>query len=360
MKIIQGITKANFGGAQRYVFDLSHELSKQGHQVSVMCGVGNSLVAKLKAEKIPFFEIESLARDISIVDDIKSFLAIYKVLRKERPDVFHINSSKMGGLGALAGRLAGTRSVIFTSHGWAFNESRPLWQKVIIKFFVWITILLSHQTICVSRETKRQVSRLPFVQSKLVVIHNGVGEFTLLPSEPRKIFVVGALGELHHIKGYDILLKAWSKFVKKHGAKLVICGEGEERGSLVKLADELGISKLVEFRGYVPNARSELLNFDIFVMPSRSENLPYSILEAGFAGLPVIASRVGGIPEIIESSVNGDLIPAEDHDALFSALVLYYDNPRMRDRLGAALKETIQKNFTLEKMVSETLKLYSA
>ncbi len=358
MKILYGITKSNFGGAQRYVFDLATEVKKQGHEVFVLCGKGGTLVKKLGEENIKAIEIPSLGRDISIFDDITSFFSIYKILRKEKPGVFHINSSKMGGIGALAGRLAGIKKIIFTSHGWAFNENRSWIEKFIIKFLYWIILVLSHKTICVSEETRRQISKLPFVKNKLLVVHNGITQFSMLPTQPREILIVGALGELHNIKGFDILLKAWGKFVQKHGAKLQILGEGEERKKLEKLADELGVSRLVEFKGYVDNARAELLNFDIFVMPSRSENLPYAILEAGFAGLPVIASKVGGIPEIIENGVSGILVPKEDPETLLSSLILLAEDPELRKRLGGQLQKTIQQEFSLEKMVHDTLNVY--
>jgi glycosyltransferase involved in cell wall biosynthesis len=93
-------------------------------------------------------------------------------------------------------------------------------------------------------------------------------------------------------------------------------------------------------------------------MPSRSENLPYALLEAGMAGLPVIASRVGGIPEVIQNSINGTLIPPEDEDVLLSSLILYAENARMRDRLGKELEKTVEEKFSLEKMVRDTLALY--
>ncbi|MDO8565324.1 MAG: glycosyltransferase [bacterium] len=174
MKIIYGITKSNFGGAQRYVFDLATETQKAGHEVAVICGAGGVLVEKLKENGIRVIEIEGMKRDISLIDEFRSLHFIFRTLYKERPDVFHTNSSKMGGLGNIAARLAGVKKIIFTGHGWAFNEPRLEWQKVLIKFLAWLTILLSHKTICVSEKTKRDVVGWPFVKNKLVVIHNGI------------------------------------------------------------------------------------------------------------------------------------------------------------------------------------------
>ncbi|MDO8471225.1 MAG: glycosyltransferase [bacterium] len=357
MKILYGITKSNFGGAQRYVFELATEAKRMGHDVAVLSGGQGALVENLTREKIKVITLNELERDISIAKEFSSFLGILKILKQERPDIFHINSSKMGGLGGLAGRLSGTRKVIFTSHGWAFNEPRPDYEKVIIKFFVWLTILLSHKTICVSEKTKKDVDGWPFIKKKLVVIHNGTSSFSLAKRSDNS-FTVGTISELHKIKGLDILLKAWSKFRKNHKAKLVIMNDGEERENLEKMATEFGISDSVIFEGYVENARSRLLEFDIFVMPSRSEAMPYALLEAGLAGLPVIATSVGGIPEIIESGINGILVPVEDAETLFSSLVLLAKDEDLRKRLGANLKASIQENFSFERMVKETFSLY--
>ncbi|MFZ2484880.1 MAG: glycosyltransferase family 4 protein [Minisyncoccia bacterium] len=357
MKILYGITKSNFGGAQRYVFELAVEMKKQGHDIAVLCGGNGPLVGKLVTEKIRTIRISEMRRDIYIGEEIESFFKILKVLRSEKPDVFHINSSKMGGLGALAGRIAGTKKIIFTAHGWAFNELRPTWQKVLIKLFVWATILLSHKTICVSDKMRRDTEGWPFIKNKLVLIHNGVLGF-YLTQRIDKSFTVGAIAELHKIKGLDILLTAWSKFIKNHEAKLVIVGEGEERESLQNMARNMGISSSVTFKGFVDNARLLLSGFDIFCMPSRSEGLPYSLLEAGLASLPVIATRVGGIPEVIENGANGVLVPPEDAETLFSSLVLLEGDEELRKRLGENLKASIQEKFSFKKMVEKTSELY--
>lgn len=357
MKILYGITKGNFGGAQRYVFDLAREAKKAKHDVAVLCGEGGVLVDKLKSEKIRVIEISTLNRDISLLSDIKSFFTIYKRLREEKPDVFHTNSSKMGGLGNLAARLARVHKIIFTGHGWAFNESRPMWQKMMIKLSIWFTICLSHQTICVSKRIKNDVEQWPFIKNRLIVIHNGISSFNL-DKRKDKSFTVGTIAELHRIKGLDILLRAWSHFRKKREGKLLIIGEGEERQNLQNMAKKLDISDSVVFKGQIDNARLLLSTFDIFCIPSRSEGLPYTLLEAGLAGLSVIATAVGGIPEVIESGLNGVLVPVEDSESLFSTLVLLAEDQKLRERLGQELKKTVEENFSLEQMSYDTLKQY--
>ncbi len=353
MRILFGITKSNFGGAQRYVFDMAVGAKKAGYEVVVLCGGNGPLVEKLKKENIRVISTPELGRDISLLKDLKSFLFILKTLKRERPDIFHTNSSKMGVMGNLAGRLASIKKIIFTGHGWAFNENRNWLEKLIIKEGVWYTILLAHKTICVSEKTKKDISNWPFIKNRLVIIRNGLEKFDLTPRTDETI------AELHKIKGLDILLTAWSKFTKNYQAKLIIIGGGEERENLQNMANNLGISDLVIFKGFVDNARSLLSTFDIFVLPSRSEAMPYAPLEAGLAGLPVIATSVGGIPEIIENNASGILIEKENPEALLSALIKLYENAGLRKSLGENLKKKVETEFSLDKMLRETLVLYN-
>lgn len=367
MKILYGITKSNFGGAQRYVFDLSRAAQRAGHDVSVICGGNGALVEKLKNHGIRVITLPHMQREISLVDEFRSLHFLFRTLYFERPDVFHTNSSKMGGIGNLAARLAGVRKIIFTGHAWEFNAPRPWWAKFAIKFLTWLTITLSHKTICVSEKTKRDVSGLPFIRNKLVVVHNGIEKFEILPriQARRELgvhddneLIVGTLAELHPVKGLDILIEAWESFSKRHNAELIILGEGEARDKLEELTELLGITGTVTFKGYMEDARKYLSAFDIFVLPSRSEALPYTLLEAGFAELPIIATNVGGIPEIIETGINGVLIDPEEPDTLFSTLMLLTENKKLRARLGQDLKENILKNFSVKQMAEQTLRHY--
>lgn len=375
MKIIYGITKSNFGGAQRYVFDLATEAKRAGHDVAVMCGPDfakatpgkGKLIEKLEEAGIRIITIPYLKRDISFIDEIKSFFFILDKLQEEKPDVFHTNSSKMGGLGNLAARFAGIEKIIFTSHGWEFNAPRPWWQKILIMKFVWLTIIFSHKTICVSNNTKRDLRFFPFIRRKLEVVHNGIGEFALLERSAArrglgihddKAFVVGTLSELHPVKGLDVLIDAWGRFTAKRDAILMVLGDGEIRKNLEEQGENLDISNKIIFKGFVDNAKQYLAAFDIFCLPSRSEALPYTILEAGLAARPVIATKVGGVPEIIENSISGALVPPEDSEILFSTILLLSQDEALRNRLGAALKETVKEKFSLEKMAKKTFALY--
>ncbi|MFH1473050.1 MAG: glycosyltransferase [bacterium] len=369
MRILYGITKSNFGGAQRYVFDLATESKKRGHDVAVMCGGNGILIDKLREAGIRTIVIPGFGRNMDLLNDAPRLLFIIRTVWREKPDVFHINSAKMGGAGIFSGRILGVPRIIFTAHGWAFNESRPRWQKFLIKFFSWLIVLFAHKTICVSEKTKQDISSWPFTDHKFEVIHNGVDEFELVPREEAREqlgvqgdeLVVGTLAELHKVKGLDILLQSWQTLSVHAFGKLLILGQGEEAKNLQNMAKNinLGVQLLsVRFLGFVENARALLSGFDIFVLPSRSEALPYAILEAGYAGLPTIASAVGGIPEIIINNTNGLLVEPENSSDLADKLQILMKDANLRARLGKKLKETISNRFSKSQMFDKTILTY--
>lgn len=366
MKILYGITKSNFGGAQRYVLDLAIAAKKRGHDVVVLGGGHGVLIEKLTREKIKVISLEALGRDISIAKDFSSFFRILKILREERPDVFHINSSKMGGLGGLAGRLAGVKKIIFTSHGLAYDEDRDLLAKGVIWLATWVTFLLAQKIIVISQDTFNRAGRLPFCSKKIFLIYNGIKEVNLKTRDEAKKKLditaspaVVALGELVRNKGYQYLIKAIDLLKQRNKKKaLYIMGEGDERQTLEKLIAERALEDQVHLLGYIPDGSSYLKAFDIFTLTSVKEGLPYVLLEAAQAELAVIGSEIPGITDIIENGVNGILVPPRDPETLLSSLILLHENPDLRKRLGANLKASIQENFSFEKMIEKTFALY--
>lgn len=367
-KVLYVITKGNFGGAQRYVYDLATHIPKREFEPVVVFGEGGVLGEKLDEAGIRTIHIKSLKRNIGFFSDIAAFFAIWSVIRKERPDVLHLNSSKAGILGTIAGRLSGTTHIIFTTHGWAFNEERSWFMKLVLLKIYWWIIILSHKTIAVSKRTADQISHLPFLKKKITVIYNGIEMFPLASqSEARAILApgaveriwIGTIAELHPSKGLDYLIQAFAPLPKKYAnVALVIVGSGEERKSLVARVDKLGMHDKVIFAGFKKDARTYLSAFDIFTLTSRTEAFPYAPLEAGMAHLPVVASWAGGIPEIIEHTVSGMLVDPTQTEQLTNTLDDLIAQKDLRIRLGEALYKKVSQEFTLTKMIQETLKLY--
>ncbi len=373
-KILYLITKSNFGGAQRYVFDLATNLDRNKYEVAVALGGTGRLYEELKKKKIRTIPLHTLERDISLFKEIKAIRELFKIIKKEKPDILHINSSKAGALGAFLGRILRVPRIIFTAHGWAFNEDRPWWQRLIIKKIHWLTVLFSHTTITVSDTTKRQMN-WPFVQKKMITIYNGRSIPNLYSREFARSCLVEYLpdleaykndfwsvtiGELHPIKQHDVTIRALAEVVKKNtNVRHVIIGDGEERARLTRLVEDLNLEDHVFFAGHVPEASHYLSGFNLFVLASRSEALAYVIIEACIAGLPIIASNVGGIPEIITHEKDGLLFNQGDALILSQHYTHLLENPEERKTLSQNTLLRAQ-DFTFEKMLNETTGLYKA
>ena len=371
-RVLYVITKGTWGGAQRYVFDIAVDAKRRGHEVLVVIGTDGELTERLREAGVPVETISSMKRDIGITAEWKSFRELLSIMKRFNPDIVHGNSSKAGALAALAGRINGVETIVFTAHAWAFNEGRPLWQRFIIGGFHYATVLLSHVTVCVSEAVRTQALWMPFVHRRLHMVHDGIDAVELVPRSDARDrlapdFVrefpdalwVGAIAELHRTKGLDTLIMAFDQFSQSGpSAVLVIIGDGEEWEHLQKLIQISDAPDRIVLVGFVKDAASYLSAFDLFVLPSRSEALGYAILEAGLASLPVIASRVGGIPEVIKDTESGVLVAPNDVDALASGLRTVADNEPLRQALGKALYERVTRVFSKEKMVRETLSLY--
>ncbi|MEK7586907.1 MAG: glycosyltransferase [Patescibacteria group bacterium] len=369
-KILFLITKGNWGGAQRYVFDLANAFKNRGFEVMVGHGADTALAEKLNHQNIRTFALKNLGRDINLFADILGFFEILKILKRERPTVLHINSPKIGGLGALAGRLTGVKKIVYTAHGWPFNEDRNWFSKLIIKKISWLTIMLSHQTIVIGEKEKADVKNWWLIKNKITLIHNGINapnfltrdearrklmEVGNLPESIKNNFWVGMIGELHKNKGYEYAIKA----IKNLNANLLIIGEGEERESLQKIIQENNLQDKVFLLGFIANAADYLPAFDTYLLSSIKEGLPYVLMEAGHAGLPVVASKVGAISDIIEDEKTGFIVKPKDIDSLTEKISLLIANQNIGKNLGENLKQKISQEFSLEQMVEETKRIYS-
>lgn len=367
MKILYVITKANFGGAQKYVFDLACAAQEAGHSPVVAYGTPGKLVTMLKERGIRTAALSGLGRDLALAGELSAFRSLLSLMKAERPDVVHVNSSK-GGLALLAARIRGVKRILFTAHGWAFNEDRPALQKEILRLVYAATVLLSHTTICVSDAVRRDIDA-PLLRSKLIVVRNGIDAAKYLSREDaRHAFRsdasgiwAGMLAELHPTKRIDDAIRAIGALKEEYPAlSLTVMGEGEKRTELERLVRELKLEGRVFLQGFVSDAPRLLTAFDIFLMPSRTEALAYAVLEAGHAALPVVASNVGGLPEVVEHEKTGLLVPPENPDALAEAMRALLADSERAQKYGAALKARVEREFSKERMVRETLALYTS
>ena len=375
-KVFICITKSDWGGAQKYVFDLATSLPKDKFVVSVLLGGNRELKNRLDDSGIKTISIISLGRDANVIKDIKSFFEIYNIFRKQRPDIVHLNSSKMGFVGSMAARIARIKKIIFTVHGWSFNEARPWWQRFVFWSMQCKTVYFCHEVIAVSENTKKQLHP-KWLQKRITVIHNGIVPLVFLDKNSAKRQLtakmpgdispkvigkrlIGTVSELHKNKGLEYSIKAFNKLIKstKEETSLIIIGEGDERKNLEKLITSQNLQNNIFLVGRIENSFKYLKAFDIFTLTSITEALPYCLLEAGLAGLPVIASNVGGIPEIIDNGINGILVEPKDSEQISLAIQNLIENQDNASRLASNLNTKIKNDFSFDKMKKETIDIY--
>jgi len=380
IKVLFIITKSNWGGAQRYVFDLATSLPPEQFDVAVafggtgVAGAAPGRLAQMLAEQnIRTIFIPELGRDISLRNDWQALLALVKICKKEKPDIVHLNSSKVGGIGALAGRLAGIQKIIFTSHGLAYDEDRGRFARTSIWLATWATFVLCTNVIVISKDTYRRARALPFCAKKIRLIYNGLPNLKFLSkTESRAALAarmnihpdkhtlwIGTLGELTKNKGLRYLVDAASLLRKKEiNFAMCIVGEGEERQLLEDMIREHKLEDCVYLAGFVPEGHKYLKAFDIYTLTSVKEGLPYVLLEAGQAGVATVASKIPGNVDIIDENISGLLFESKNKEQLATKLELLIKNEELRKKFAEQLEHKVEAEFTLEHMVEKTIATY--
>ena len=301
-KVLFLITKSNWGGAQRYVYDLATNIPQDQFVPVVALGQSGRLSEELAKEGVSVITLPDLGRDVDLVSDIRAFFQIWALLRKERPDVVHLNSSKAAAFGALAARLSGVPRILFTAHGWPFKEHRGFLSSGLIRTISWFTAFLSHSVIVVSKEDEYIGRLMQGISKKIQYIPLGIAIPAFLPREMASLILppltnawprLVTIAELTANKGLSYALEAILLLKEyKTDVSYFIIGEGEERDRLMTQARMLGITDRVYFLGFIPDAARYLKAFDVFVLPSVKEGMPYVLLEAGMAKLPIVSTTV--------------------------------------------------------------------
>ncbi len=373
-KVLFVVTKSNFGGAQRYVYDLATRLASDHYAVAVAFGVGaegqaGKLSRLLIDEGIQTIVIPEMGRDISLLKDFQTFRALTGIFAEEKPDIVHLNSSKAGGIGAFAARMAGIPRIIFTVHGLPYDEDRSWWERALIASLTWVSVILSHHTIAVSHDNFERLIALPFLSGRVFLVPNGIAPLSPLSREearaqlgtfdatiPHDGKLVGMIAEMHPNKDIRLALDAISLMPDTH---LCLIGDGEEKNILAAYAEEKHIARQVHFLGYIENAAQLLTGCDVFLLTSKKEGLPYVLLEAGSLGIPVVAVDIAGVRDIIERDVTGALVPRDAH-AVAKQLTHVLTDASYSKAIADALKIKVGAEFQLDRMVKATLSLYEA
>ena len=351
------ITLAEVGGAQAYVAALLPVLAEQ-FDVTVASRGGGPVRDAAQAHGLRFVGLRHLRRQIRPSRDLLALVELMRLLRRERPDVLHASSSKAGVLGRLAAFLVGVPIRIFTVHGWAFGATSGRASSL----YRWADRLmrpLTTATICVSEnELAAGIAAHTCDPERTVVIHNavdvaGAPRARHQPGRPTLISV----GRLKAPKDTATLLRALA-MLRADGFQALIVGDGPDRPALEELVRQLGLDGRVRLEGERHDVAELLAAADVFVLSSRSEGLPVSVLEAMAACLPVVASDVGGVSELVVDGETGVLVRPGDADELAGALDGLIGDADRRRLLGHSGRERAERLFDLEEFRRAHLELY--
>ena len=358
MKILYIITKSEAGGAQTYVHQLSKYFDSKKNEVAIMAFPGGWLEQICYKSNIKFIPNKFFSNSYNPLKILKSIKKIQKIVKEFKPDLVHCNSSSAAFLARLI--IRNKIPTVYTAHGWGFNIGVPFIQKQIAILAEKFVARYSSKIICVSDFVKRLGINYRIAKSdKFVTIYNGVEKKELVDRNYTKKIKLVFIGRLEEPKQPEQLIKALSQLPKNIQGEfeLSIIGEGTKRQMLEGLIKEKEI-KDVKILGELPREKvfDILQQSRLMVFLSKWEGFPMVILEAMSVGLPVVASDVGGISEVIQNKHNGFLVSDINH--LVQILTSIAKEKNSLAKLGDNAIDSVRNKFSIEKTLSNTERVY--
>jgi glycosyltransferase involved in cell wall biosynthesis len=328
-------------------------------------GATEENVRLLEKEGIQSVVIPTMGRSISLLDDMRTLWTLIRLFRRERPAVVHTHTSKAGVLGRIAAWIAKVPVVVHTPHGHVFYGHFGPFRSWLFLQVEQVLSRITHRLIALT-EAERQdhLDRSVGRPDQFAVVPSGIdrerfGRARIHGKQqpdwfgcPPDALVVGSVGWLTDIKGHAYLIEAIAKLKRDFPAlHLVIVGSGDRHAALLQQAESSGLSNAVHLLGHREDVEVCLSGMDLFVLPSLNEGMGRALIEAMAAGLPVVVSRVGGIPAVVRHEVTGLLVPPADAGALAAALRRLLDQPEWAAQLGAAASRSVDSRYGSVSMV---------
>jgi glycosyltransferase involved in cell wall biosynthesis len=351
------------GGATVHVRDMARYLLDRGHRATVLVGAAaggsDDALAELRRSGIDTCAIAGLRRSIHPLHDAVAVRQLTRGLRRIQPDLVSTHTAKAGILGRIAARAAGIPA-IFTPHGWAITDRISASSGRVFRMAERLAAPMAHTIVNVC-EAERQLASEHLIapEHKLAVIHNGVRDIPLTlradpETDPPRLIMVA---RFEAPKDHELVLHALAP-LRNFAWQMDFVGSGPREQAIRAMTSELGFEERVHFTGHTTNTAEQLSCSQIFVLASKSEGFPRSILEAMRAGLPVVASDVGGVSEAVMHRETGLVVPRNDGERLTEALASLIVRPDLRGEFGRAGRLRYELNFTFDQMARKTLALY--
>lgn len=348
MRVLYAIARSVPGGAQTHVLDIIRHTSGVVQPGLVTFEPG-FLTEQASEMNVPVWIVPTPVDSIDPRRDAAAVQGMMRVIREFKPDLVHAHSTKTGVIARLAAHLAGV-PLIFTAHGWAFTEGVGKKRRKVAAVIERMAAPFAKRIICVSDYDRNLALRCRVGNSsKIEVIHNGIAPLNMVTDYPKRETVRCVMvARFSPQKDQLALIEAMREV---RGAELMLVGDGELLEESRALASSLGVDDRVRFLGSRNDVQEILADCDIFVLASRWEGLPYTILEGMRAGLPVVASNVGGVSEAVIEGETGYLVPWEDVNAMSMKLQYLVDHPQVRRELGEAGRRLCVTKFAISSMI---------
>lgn len=376
-KILFLLTTDDWGGAQQYVANLVTYLAKNGHQVHVAFGAVDKkqkLIIFLQENQIKYHVVKHLQRNINPINDIRGLWEIAKIIRTEKFDIVHANSSKAGFSGRLAAWLLGVKKIYYTAHGWVFNEKIHYIKRHFYQFIEAVAAHFSTKIFCLSQtEYDLALSKRIASQDKLEIISLGIDiELIINRSQADNQFsttinkwgednlIIGTVGNFYPTKNTELVVEIAHQLIniEKKPVKFIIVGDGQRRKIIEQQIGQYNLAEHILLTGFVSNPSSLMRSFDIFILTSTKEGFPYTILEAGALQIPVISTNVGGIPEIIQHQKTGILIEPPHADQFVYYINQIHEKKINTKTISQNLYQQVINNFDLRQTLKNQAKYY--
>lgn len=365
LRVLQLSAPTALAGAERVMLNFLQHYDTSSLTVRVASYLNhqhldNSFTAALEELGIPHDKIP--IGNTSIVWQVRQTVDL---IRRHAIHILHTHGYRSDFTGLIAARVAGI-PVVSTVHGWTPVSLKLRGYQVLDRF----CLKRFDTVVCVSSRLHEEFTQLGIGADRLVYLPNAVSLPEQSPGQrdtarqqlgvaPEEKIIV-TIGRLSPEKGLDILLVAYARqFGSDHGVRLILVGDGPEMAELKLLTDRLGIAEQVAFAGFTTDVARYYAAADLFVMSSHTEGFPMALLEAMAWGLPVLASAVGGIPDIVENGKDGCLVPPGDEEQLASAMGNLLNNRELAERMGQIARQTITKRFAVEQWASVLERVYA-
>lgn len=377
INVLHIITRIDLGGSTTNTIETVARLNPSQYQCTLIFGRTNDpdgrITQELKEKNINYILIDDLRRDIHLWHDFKAFLKLIRYIKSNTYDIVHTHTSKAGILGRWAAKIAGVKKIVHTPHGHVFyGYFNPLVTKIFIAI-EQLTAAMTDKIITLTERGKQEHVYFRIAKAeKFIPIYSGISLADLESCQcdmavvreslgiSLDAVVFGTVARLEPIKGLKYLIEAMASVYQAIPAsKLLIIGDGQERQFLEAAAQTLNLDKAVIFAGHRENVAQLMQVMDIFVLPSLNEGMGRVILEAMAFAKPVIATKTGGIPELVIDGKTGRLVEPGMSHSLAQAMIQLGTDKNLRIKFGLSGKELLKDTYTLEHMVKKIENLYS-